>query len=212
MSFNGFPKSTFDFYRALAQNNTNEFWRGHKPEYMRVGWEQMQIFLDSLPEFGEGRPLSPHRDRRTQGTQPPIKEYLAGRIPRVEGIWFYVELTVEGLLASGGIRSSPSSDQVARMRAAIAAPGSGRDLEVILDDLGEHGFDVIGEQVKTAPRGYPKDHPRIALLRFRTLSAELRWPEGRWVRTPEVLDRVRQAWTRCLPLVDWLERHVGAPA
>jgi uncharacterized protein (DUF2461 family) len=210
-TFDGFPAQTFAFYRALARGNTDEFWRAHKPEYLRYGWDEMQRLLDSLPEFGQGRPLSPHRDRRSRGDRPPIKEYLAGRIQRVEGIWCYVELSVDELIAAAGL-ADPSADQVGRLRAAIAAPAAGAELESIVDDMRSQGLEMVGERVKTAPRGFERDHPRIELLRHRTLLAQRRWPYGRWLRSPEVRDRIAETWRHCRPLIEWLHEHVGPPA
>jgi uncharacterized protein (DUF2461 family) len=209
--FAGFPAETFGFYRALSRTNTDEFWRGHKPDYLRYGWDEMQRLLDSLPEFGHGRPLSPHRDRRSRGGRPPIKEYLAGRIQPVEGIWCYVELSLDELVAAAGL-ADPSADQVARLRAAVADPAAGPELESIVDSLRRHHLEVVGDRVKTTPRGFDRNHPRIDLLRHRTLLAQRRWPHGPWLRSPEVRDRVGNTWRLCRPLTDWLQRHVGPPA
>ena len=45
--------------------------------------------------------------------------------------------------------------------------------------------------LKTAPRGYPKDHPRIELLRYKGLITWRTWPPGPWLGT----DGRRTAWS-----------------
>ncbi|MFC7429997.1 DUF2461 family protein, partial [Nocardia tengchongensis] len=62
--------------------------------------------------------------------------------------------------------------------------------------------------LKTRPRGVPEDHPRLDLLRHRSLHAGCRFEPEPWVHTPEVLDRVRTVWRDLTPLVEWLTVHL----
>ena len=72
------------------------------------------------------------------------------------------------------------------------------------DDMPELG----GDTLRTAPRGWPRDHPRIELLRHRSLTA-LRWVEDAdVVTTPRLVDEVRSGWRELRPLVEWLGRAV----
>lgn len=66
--------------------------------------------------------------------------------------------------------------------------------------------------LKTAPRGYPTGHPRIALLRHKGLFAWKEWPPGAWLGTPAAKDRVVTALTVTRPLAAWLDTHVGPAA
>jgi len=72
------------------------------------------------------------------------------------------------------------------------------------------GLDVTArESLKTAPRGYPKDHPRIDLLRQKGLIAWQEWPVGAWLGTRKAKDRVVGFLDAAAPLRAWLDRHVG---
>ena len=51
----------------------------------------------------------------------------------------------------------------------MAEERSGKVLERIVRDLERGGFEIGGDQLKTSPRGYDKDHPRIDLLRHKSL-------------------------------------------
>jgi hypothetical protein len=57
------------------------------------------------------------------------------------------------------------------------------------------------EELKTAPRGYPKDHPLIELLRRKGLIAIRQWPAAKWLHTKAAATRVREVWlaARTLP-------------
>jgi uncharacterized protein (DUF2461 family) len=101
-------------------------------------------------------------------------------------------------------------DQLERFRQAVDAPATGAELAAIVADLERHGFAIgaIGE-LKTAPRGYPRDHPRIELLRRKGLMASRSWPPARWMRTAQLVDRVRAAWSEAEAMNAWLDTHVG---
>ena len=63
--------------------------------------------------------------------------------------------------------------------------------------------------LKTAPRGFPKDHPRIELLRRKGLFAGKEWPLAKWMHTKAALDRVMGVWRDAAPLTEFLDAHVG---
>ena len=58
--------------------------------------------------------------------------------------------------------------------------------------------------LKTAPRGYPVDHPRIGLLRLPHLAASTSFPVRRWLHTPEAEARITGVWRSLQPLMGWL--------
>ena len=63
--------------------------------------------------------------------------------------------------------------------------------------------------LKTAPKGYPKDHPRIELLRYKGLIAWREWPAGAWLGTKRAKDRIVEFLEQSKPLVGWLQTNVG---
>jgi uncharacterized protein (DUF2461 family) len=101
-------------------------------------------------------------------------------------------------------------DQLERYRESVARAGSGEELTRIVADARTQGLDVHGHDVlKTAPKGYPKDHPRIELLRFKGLIAWQEWPAAAWLGTKRAKDPIVTFLERSKPLVDWLESNVG---
>ena len=64
------------------------------------------------------------------------------------------------------------------------------------------------EVLKTAPRGFPKDHPRIELLRHKGIAMMKTWPVGAWLGTAKARDRVVSTLRDGVPLNDWLTRYV----
>lgn len=143
------------------------------------------LLADLESEFGEGRVFRPYRDVRFSRDKSPYKTSIAATL--AEG--GYIEMSADGLGAGCGLYH-PASDQLERYRAALADPRGGAVLTRLVDDARAAKIDVTAhETLKTAPRGYPKDHPRIALLRQKGLITWRHWPVGAWLGTKKAEDR-----------------------
>ena len=71
------------------------------------------------------------------------------------------------------------------------------------------GLEVVGDSLRTAPRGYPRDHPRIELLRHRAVIAGRALPGTSSIGRDAALDHVASTWRAAEPLNVWLDEHVG---
>jgi hypothetical protein len=102
-------------------------------------------------------------------------------------------------------------DQLERFRSAVADARSGPALEKALAELHRKKFDTRPgfDSLKTAPRGYPKDHPRIELLRRKGLHAGRQYAPAKWLSTKAALDRIVDVWRGTQPMNRWLDKHVG---
>ncbi|HEY6295602.1 MAG TPA: DUF2461 family protein, partial [Streptosporangiaceae bacterium] len=101
-------------------------------------------------------------------------------------------------------------EQLARYREAVADDGPGTDLEQVIAmiekaDLTVHGHGAL----KSAPRGYPVDHPRVALLRYKGVTAWKQWPVEPWLETAEAKDHIVSFFRTTQPLCSWLAAHVS---
>ena len=73
-----------------------------------------------------------------------------------------------------------------------------------------HKIDVHGHDLlKSAPRGYPADHPRIEWLRCKGLTAWREWPVQAWLGTAGAKKRITDFLAATAPLNGWLDKHVG---
>ena len=102
-----------------------------------------------------------------------------------------------------------SGPRLARIREAIADDRRGPDLEQVLSSLQESGWTLGGERLKTSPRGYDADHPRIELLRHKSMTLARPYGFEPFIHTPELLDRVRDDWREATPFVDWVCDNAG---
>jgi uncharacterized protein (TIGR02453 family) len=211
MAFEGFPAEAFSFYERLETDNSRDFWNARKHEYQQYVREPMTMLADELEdEFGPATVFRPNRDIRFSPDKSPYKTYQGMFVERLPGTGLYAQLSADGILVSGGFHSH-SPDQVERYRLAVDASSSGKTLVDIVSGLGERGLAVGGDQLKTRPRGTPPDHPRLELLRYRSLTASRNWAPDAELSGRSVLDLIRKNWQRLVPLCNWLAEYVGAP-
>lgn len=210
MGFTGFPDEAFVFYEGLEADNSKTYFTRHKHFYEEAVRGPMLALTDALAsEFGAAQLFRPYRDVRFSKDKSPYKTHQGAFVDLQPGIGLYVQIDASGLYTAGGVYTE-ASDQVARFRAAVDEDLSGKPLESLVDSLRTAGCTIDGDRLKTRPRGVPEDHPRLDLLRHRSLYAGRRWDPEPWIHTAEVLDRVQETWRMYAPLVDWLCTHVRA--
>jgi uncharacterized protein (DUF2461 family) len=110
---------------------------------------------------------------------------------------------------SGGFYEAGTA-RLGAIREAIADERTGRRLQRVVATLEKDGWAISGDQLRTAPRGYAADHPRIDLLRRKQLFASHSYGFDDVIHTPALLDRVRADWQTLRPLVDWVVRNAAA--
>ena len=207
--FRGWPVEAIEFYEGLEADNSKAYWLAHKSTYDGSVRAPTLALLEALePEFGAGSIFRPYRDVRFSHDKSPYKTHLGAAVGELRGSVYYVQLSSAGLLAAAGMHG-PAPDQIARFREAVVDAAAGADLERIVAEVDAAGYDVGGEALKTAPRGYDKDHPSIRLLRHKGLYASKTWAPAKWLGTPKALDRVVDTWRGLRALNDWLDKHVG---
>ena len=205
MAFRGWPIEAVEFYEGLEADNSKVFWQEHKTVYERQVKAPMEELLTELAdEFGEGKLFRPYRDVRFSADKTPYKTTCAATLGSG-----YVAFSADGLSVGSGLYM-PEPAALTRFRAAVDADDTGTELAVIVADLHRAGYQTMAHEVlKTAPRGFPKDHPRIELLRHKGIAMMKSWPVGAWLGTRKAKDRVVTALRAAAPLNEWLNRHVG---
>ena len=63
--------------------------------------------------------------------------------------------------------------------------------------------------MRTTPRGYSADHPRIGTLRLKEVMVTRAFGAPEWLGTSRTLTEVRRTWRDVRPLVEWVAAHVG---
>jgi uncharacterized protein (TIGR02453 family) len=201
--FTGFGDGAVEFYDGLEADNSKAYWTDHRALFEADVRAPMQALLTTLEaEFGPGKIFRPYRDVRFSADKTPYKTHCGATAGP-----FYVQVGADGLMAAGGYYQM-APDQVARFRTAVDDDRRGTDLQKRLAGMGTEII-VRGEMLKTRPRGVDPDHPRLDLLRHKSLYGSRAWPPDDTLHESGALDRVAGAWRALTPLVEWLADHVG---
>ena len=209
-AFTGFPVAALDFYDDLEMDNTKSFWAAHKHVYEESVRLPMLALTGALAgEFGQAKVFRPYRDVRFAKDKTPYKTAQGAIVNVGAATGYYVEVGAPGVRVGGGYYHAGGPD-LARIRAAIDTEHSGEELASLVAELRADGFEIRGEQLKTTPRGYDAGHPRIDLLRYRSLSLGRSYGFDKLIHGPELLTRVRDDWRSLRPLVEWIRVRVDA--
>jgi uncharacterized protein (TIGR02453 family) len=211
--FEGFPSETFDWFAGLEADNSKGYFTAHRETYDRAVRGALEAMLEELAEecAGEVKMFRQNRDIRFSADKSPYKTTTYGLvIPPSGHAALYAQISAAGLFAGTGYYVL-AADQLDRFRDAVADDTAGPELDRAVADVEAAGIETFGEALKTAPRGYPRDHPRVRLLRHKSLVAGGRVPPGpNGIERAVALEHVRETWTACEPLNGWLDEHVGA--
>lgn len=203
MTFAGIPVAALDFYDDLELDNSKQFWDANRQAYLDRVRTPLQDLVDRLaPEFGEAKLFRPYRDVRFAHDKTPYKTHQGAYVHRRESTGLYVQIDAAGVMVGGGwYHADP--DRLAALRAHVDADGT--RLRSVLGRLEKSGWSLGGDQLKTAPRGWPSDHPFIDLLRHKSLHVSRRYDNDPVVSTPAFADRVADDWRSLNPLLDWAD-------
>lgn len=205
MTFHGFPVAALDFYDDLEMDNTRSFWEAHKDVWQSAVKEPMTALAAELePEFGPAKVFRPYRDVRFAKDKTPYKTHQGCFVAVAPATGYYMEISARGFRVGCGFYEAESK-RLAAFRAAVADERRGTELERLVAHLRDEGWEIDGDRLKTAPRGYDREHPRIELLRHKQLFAGRSYGFEDDAINADLVHRVRADWRTLKPLVDWLE-------
>lgn len=206
--FGGFPAEAFRFYEQLSADNTKAFWTRHKTDYdTHVRAPFVALASEVADEFGPLHIFRPNRDVRFSNDKSPYKTHCGAVTEGQGGEAYYLQISESGLMVASGYYGL-ARDQLERYRHALDTK-AGPELDRVLVACGRDGFEIGGSALKSAPRGYAKDHPLVHLLRHKGVYVSKSFGRPKWVHTAAALDRIVATWRAAAPLHRWLNRNVG---
>jgi len=173
-------KATFKFLKDIRKNNNKPWFEKNKARYTAMHENMIAFAEDLMAELGKSDKLVPmtgkkslfriYRDVRFSKDKTPYKSHMAGGMKRdtdwLRGGYYYHIEPGDTTMAIGFW--NPESKDMKLIRDNIAQDD--KPLRKILNSKKvKDTFTIYGQQLKTAPKGFPKDHPAIDLLRYKQL-------------------------------------------
>ena len=210
VQFTGFAPTAFAWFDGLESDNTKAYFTATRDRYEDEVRGGLEALLDELAGTfgGTARVFRQQRDLRFTPDKTPYKTRTYGVLQGAPGS-FYAELSARGLYAGSGYYGL-TSEELERFRTAVADDATGPALAEAAAAVDGAGLELAGASLRTAPRGYPRDHPRIELLRRKALFAGRRVAPGAdGIGREDALAHVAGTWRAAAPLNEWLATHVG---
>lgn len=209
MAFTGIPRDAIDFYEQLEADNSKAFWDANRARFKASVRQPVDELCETLGAYGDFHIFRPHNDLRFSKNKPPYKTHQGAYTESEGGAGFYFHLSAQGLMCGTGYYAM-AKDQLERFRAAVVAEHTGAEIAAIVAKLAKQGYSVGAiDELKTAPRGFPKDHPRIDLIRRKGLMVSKELGAPAWVHTKQAATKIRQVWDGASTMNGWLDAHVG---
>lgn len=211
--FEGFTPKVLKWFKGLEADNSREYFTANRDFFDESVRGQMEALLTELKaKFGgELKMFRQNRDVRFSHDKSPYKTNTYGVLygSSLAPLGLYASISADGLVAGSGYHMM-ARDQLDRFRVAVAHERRGTELAKRVEKAQKAGLELWASSLATAPRGYPKDHERIELLRLKNLTLGSRLPFRRGIGRADGLRFVTSSWRAAAPVTGWLDEHVGA--
>jgi uncharacterized protein (TIGR02453 family) len=215
-----FKKNIFTFLEALSANNHKDWMDAHRSEYLAA----KQVWLDEIERLlqmlGKYDPVIPvkfqpkdtitriNNNRRFHPDRPPYKDRFTFTLTEEEGLFcpLHISVSPSGSFLGCGYHQ-PEKETLDNIRDAIDYEGE-KLLEILNEPLFKAyygGLSDFGGKLKTAPKGYGKDHPFVELLRYKRFVIERPLAQGE-VIADAFVEEVEKAHIISKPFRDFLKR------
>jgi uncharacterized protein (TIGR02453 family) len=208
-------KSTIDFLKSLKLNNNRDWFNENKPTYQTAQENMAEVAEEILGMMkthdeietpsGKKALFRIYRDVRFSKNKEPYKTNFGAAYRRNQPIkrgGYYLHIEPGNSFVGGGFYQ-PNKDDLAKLRGAIAIDGD--ELKAIINAKSfTSTFDkLVGDQLKTAPKGYPKDHEHIDLLRHKGYLMMVNLSDEE-ILSPTLTKKVNEVFKAMRPVLDWM--------
>ena len=169
------PKHTFSFLRSLKKNNNREWFEAHKPEFkaleadIKMVAEAVTTGLNQADRIEKTKLFRVYRDVRFSKDKTPYKSHFAIAFhrekPHLRG-GYYLHISPGDSFVAGGFWN-PNKEDLFRIRKELEVDAEEYKRVVETAAFKAVYGSNVGEGVKTAPKGFSKEHPNIDLIRFK---------------------------------------------
>jgi len=168
------PINALDFFKKLQKNNNREWFTEHKPEFKAIEAEVKQVYneiynnLNAHDEIDKLKMFRIYRDVRFSKDKTPYKTHFGGSFHRKKpelrgGYYLHIQPNNESFIATGFWQ--PHKDDLFRIRKEFEMDAS--EMRNIMSNKKFKSVwgELTGDEVKTAPKGFSKDHKDIDLIK-----------------------------------------------
>jgi len=207
------PKSVFTFFKKLEKNNNRDWFNENKPEFKAIEKDVKAVYntifenLNMHDEIDKLKVFRIYRDVRFSKNKLPYKTHFGGSFHRLKprlrgGYYFHLQPNNESFIATGFWE--PAKEDLLRIRKEFEMDDS--EIRDILADKKFNtvwGNSFVGDEVKTAPRGFDKEHKAIDLIKKKQYIFTKKFTD-KAILDANFLDEVNASFKAIRPFFDYL--------
>ena len=206
------PKETLSFFKKLAKNNDRDWFNEHKPEFKAIeakvkgAYNHLGELMNTHDQIEKIKIFRIYRDVRFSKNKQPYKTHFGGSFARKKpelrgGYYLHIQPNDESFIATGFWE--PNKEDLFRIRKEFEMDDS-----EMRDILNNKAFKVtwggfVGDELKTAPKGFDKEHPAIDLIRRKQFIFTKKYTDKEVIAN-DFLANVDDAFKKMRPYFDYM--------
>ena len=205
------PKKAFSFFKNLSKNNNREWFTEHKPEFKNIEVEVKSFYnalLESLQkqdDVDKMKMFRIYRDVRFSKDKTPYKTHFGGSFgrtkPRLRGGYYLHIAPGDSFIATGFWE--PNKEDLFRIRKELEIDATEFRKIINAKKFKSVWGELVGNEVKTAPKGFSKEHDDIDLIRKKQFIFTKKFSDKE-VTSPDFLNDVSVAFKAIRPYFDYM--------
>jgi uncharacterized protein (TIGR02453 family) len=216
-------KTILTFLKAIAKNNNREWFEKNKPKYLEAKLhfedflellhKELLTFDDSLAGLNPRKQgFRIYRDVRFSKDKRPYKVNMGagfsahGKMDQEPG--YYIHIEPGKSFVAGGIYM-PDAERLSKIRQEIDY-NAGDFVKILKDKKFKKLFPSLDDfdKLKTAPKGYAKDHPHLDLLKNKSFVVSHRFTDAD-VTSKSFVKKVANTCKTLKPINDFLGEAIA---
>lgn len=206
------PKSALDFFKKLEKNNNREWFNEHKKEFKAIETEVKNIYtiifenIKSHDDVDKLKMFRIYRDVRFSKDKTPYKTHFGGSFHRTKpklrgGYYLHLAPNNQSFLATGFWE--PNKDDLFRIRKEFEMDD--QEMRKIISNKKFKSVwgSLLGDELKTAPRDFDKEHPAIDLIKKKQYIFTIKYTDKE-VTSIDFLKEVDTSFKAIRPYFDYM--------
>ena len=213
-----------EYLSKLSTNNNREWYHANKEDYKKANVEFEELLQALIMEIGTFDSSILHnkpkeltfkivRDTRFSHDKSPynpaFRAHISskGKLPVPVGYYLMIKPGDQSFLG-GGLFADMFKDATTMIRDYIVQNGEEWE-KVIHEPEFQKYFTVRGTALKNVPRGYEKEHPQAAYLKFKSWYLEYPVKDEEWNDAEKFIKRAAEVYRIMKPFNDFLNKALA---
>jgi uncharacterized protein (TIGR02453 family) len=204
-------KNTFEFLSKIEQNNNREWFNENKPAFLEINNKSKDYFKEIYNALQEKDSLEKiqyyriYKDVRFSKDKTPYNKHLSVSFARTKPLLrggYYFRIENDASFVGGGFWE-PNKEDLLRIRKELVLDASEFRKIINQPNFKKYFGNLDGEELKTAPRDFDKNHPDIDLIRKKQFLVGRQF-SNKEVLSPNFKEEVLATFEAMRPFFDYM--------